>query len=595
MARMHTLITSTMLLLLVTLVVAKEPWPSKIEGHTPPKPGEHPRLLFRKSDLPALRAKAKTPEGKAILKELGERLNGRDGRTMPGKMGHGDGPNMPNPANPTAKGTFTISHVVGYGLLYQITQDKRYAELGKKAMDAALAGWRGMDKRYSFRNPSGALRAGPSLGWYAVGYDLCYDGWDKDYRVKIAKEIANYNEGRNMSLAELVRGSRHHPRSNHWGMQVGGGAMALLAVLGDEGGIPADKADKLLETSEKSMIRNLSQGFGDGGYFAEGDGTGSMSSHIIFLQALEAWKNVAGKDFIAPRPNAQWTHLRWILGTVVKNGKPHFHSRDGYPHNVWDRDSISGGAYFGIGFGAATPAQKAGYLWFYNEFFKDHDTKKGHPYDTPGPYPHQSTLAFINWPVGLTPVNPAECMPRASVDHQYSYMMFRNRWKDENDIVMTCLASRPRGHTKQNVIGPLWITAKMKRYSWGKMSGKVKHFAVMRDGCATATTSDGTMLAVDFSGNSGHPAMLVMVGPGAPRGRQVKADDVTYSVHFIDNGDPACKNPPTPQAKDGKLVVGKQVVSVQDGKLVLHNTAKPWDGPSDKAKQALAKWMKEKK
>lgn len=569
---------------------AKEPWPAKIEDHEPPKAGEHPRLLFREGDLKALRERANTEVGKAILQELRERLNGKDGKTMPGDMGHGASPDKTDYASPLAKGTFTISHVAGYGLLYQVTGEQLYADLGRKAMDAALEGWRGVDNRYSFRNPNGALRAGPSLGWYAVGYDLCYDGWDEDYRKKIAREIANYNEGRNKSLEELVRGSRHHPRSNHWGMQVGGGAMALLAVLGDEGGISGDKAKKLLATSEKSMIRNLTEGFGDGGYFAEGDGTGSMSSHIIFLQALQAWKNVAGKDFITPRPNAQWTHLRWVLGTVVKDGKPHFHSRDGYPHNVWDRDGISGGAYFGIGFGAATPAQKAGYLWFYNEFFKDHDIKNGVPYDTVGIYPHQSVLAYVNWPIGLEPVNPAECMPRASVDHQYNYMMFRNRWKDENDIVMTCLATRPRRHTKNQVIGPLWITARGKRYAWGAMGGKVTHFEVMQDGCATATTSDGTSLAVDFSGNSGVEGMLVMIGKGAPDGRQVKAGDVTYSVHFI----PDTKNAPTPKADGEKLVVGKQTVSVKDGNLVLHNTAEPWDGPTDKASKAVEKWMKQR-
>ena len=37
-------------------------------------------------------------------------------------------------------------------------------------------------------------RAGPSLGWTAVGYDLCYDGWDDDFRRRVAHEIAAYDE-----------------------------------------------------------------------------------------------------------------------------------------------------------------------------------------------------------------------------------------------------------------------------------------------------------------------------------------------------------------------------------------------------------------
>ena len=54
-------------------------WPIEVKGHASPRPGEHPRLLFRKSDLPALRERAKTPEGQALLRRLRVQLNGGDG------------------------------------------------------------------------------------------------------------------------------------------------------------------------------------------------------------------------------------------------------------------------------------------------------------------------------------------------------------------------------------------------------------------------------------------------------------------------------------------------------------------------------------
>ena len=41
-----------------------------VAGFTPVAPGEHPRLLFRKTDLSSLRQKAETPDGKAILCRL---------------------------------------------------------------------------------------------------------------------------------------------------------------------------------------------------------------------------------------------------------------------------------------------------------------------------------------------------------------------------------------------------------------------------------------------------------------------------------------------------------------------------------------------
>ncbi len=568
-------------------------WPSPVEGFQAPEPGEHPRLLFRRADLPALRERARTPEGQAILRRLREVLNGDDGRTLPGNMGRG---------TPTAEeffpqdvgGTFSISHVAGYGLLYQVTGDRHYADLGRRAMEAALAGARGGDNRYSFRNPSGPLRAGPSLGWYALGYDLCYDGWDEAFRRQVATAIATYDEGSNMSLPALVRGARLHPRSNHWGMQVGGGAMALLAVM-DDPGVDMERLRPLFEVSRRSMIRNLTEGFGDGLYFAEGDGTITMSSHIVFLPALQAWRTAGGQDFITPRPNAQWASLRWLLGTVVHEGRPHFHSRDGYAHNVWQRHSISGGGYFGIGFGVATEPQQAAWRWAYQRFFLDHDLTSGTPYDTAGQLPHHSVLAFVNWPLDIEPVNPAQVIPRAAADRAYGYAMFRNRWQDENDIVITVLAQRARGHTNAAEIGPVWITANAagERWrlhprhattalrdrpdaSWGRMEGEIRHFAVSRDGSAVLTTADGTSLAVDFSGNAGVEGMLVMTGPGAPDdATSVTVGGRPFRFLFLDPGaDPA------PRVEGDRAVVGRQAVSLQDGNLVLHNIAPPWDGPT---------------
>jgi hypothetical protein len=288
-------------------------------------------------------------------------------------------------------------------------------------------------------------------------------------------------------------------------------------------------------------------------------------------------------DFYAPRPNAQWTSLRWLLGTVVKeDGKVLFHKRDGYPHNVWDRDGISGGNYFGIGFGLATPVQKAAWLWFYSRHFRERDLKAGTPYDTPSYYPHHSILSFVNWPLGMKAVNPAECIPRASVDRTFSYCMFRNRWQDENDIVITFLGKRPRRHTKAREIGPIWITAFGRDSTWGRMTGDIKHFSVTQDGCSVVATGDGSCLAVDFSGASGAEGMLVMTGPGAPGNATVSAGGKTFSLKFLTRG-----GAPTPKAQGDKVVVGGQTVSVEDGIIVLGKTAGPWRGPTPAALQAV--------
>ena len=331
-----------------------KPWHCPRQNFTPPQPGEHPRLLFRRTALPALKEKARTPEGKAILKRLRLLLDGKDGQTMTTFFR--------DPEKPSQQaGVYSIGHAAGYGLLYQLTGEKKYAEFGRECFEKAMAGIPDRDDRYGFRKPGGPLRAGPSVGWYAVGYDLCYDGWDEATRKKFGLAIARYaepssskRENITSNLEMLARGDRFlgpyfrrdrgsHPGSNHFGMQVGGATLALLAITG-EPWVDQQRVDKLLGIAEQNIVRNLSEGFGDGGFFAEGDGTGSMSSQIAFLSAISALGNVLGKDYInVERPNVRMLSLKWIYQTITREGTPDFWPiRGSYRQNVWSRKGLSG-------------------------------------------------------------------------------------------------------------------------------------------------------------------------------------------------------------------------------------------------------------
>ena len=57
--------------------------------------------------------------------------------------------------------SFTLWHGAGYGLLYSITEDKKYAELAYQCIEKCFAGQVDRDERYSVTTPGGQLRAGP--------------------------------------------------------------------------------------------------------------------------------------------------------------------------------------------------------------------------------------------------------------------------------------------------------------------------------------------------------------------------------------------------------------------------------------------------
>jgi len=544
-------------------------WPAPVKDWVEPKAGEHPRLFFRKADLPKLKDRAKTPEGQAILKRLRFLLDGANGETFPtefnpNKGKQPDGTGKFNESAPLGK-TYTIWHGAGYGFLYQITGEKKFAELGRQAVEKALDGTRDRDNRYSFRDPGGALRCGPSVGAIAMAYDLCHDGWDADFRKKVVDAFMSYDEGPHMSLESCALGKRQHPGSNHWGAEIGGPAMVLLAIKGDPG---ADdkKVHELLSGNEKCFIRQLDEGWGDHGFFAEGDGPGTISSDTSFIPALQAWRVAGGKDFITPRPHAQWMTLKWVMMTIP-GPKAAFPLRGTYGHNVYNRVGLSGSGTFAQGFGAIADEFKPALLWTYNHTFKASDDKEGAPCDTINHYPHRAALSFINWPIGMAEKNPAEVLPKAVEDKKFSFYMFRNRWQDENDIVITALFKGAKGN--YGVPGGeimVWGLGQKSNFPV-KVTGDAKSFAAKPTG-GSVTTSLGSF-GVDFSGASGADAVLVLTGPvqggkGGDKAQTVQAGSTTFTIQTLQKG-----AAPEAKVEGERVVIGSQSVGVDNGTITF--------------------------
>ena len=81
-----------------------------IPNFVPIQPGEHPRLLFRQQDISALHSKAKTPIGKQIIANLIDALTTRPDRNFP------------------------ANDALAYGLLYQLTNNTKYAKSAREIL-----------------------------------------------------------------------------------------------------------------------------------------------------------------------------------------------------------------------------------------------------------------------------------------------------------------------------------------------------------------------------------------------------------------------------------------------------------------------------
>jgi hypothetical protein len=168
--------------------------PPPLSGRGPPAPGEHPRLLFRKQDLPALREKARTPWGQAMVK----RLEGQ------GK--------------------------VSWALLYALTGDRTWAEKARSAIAAPENVRRWWKMVHGVHDPGAVAMED------AVAFDLIYDACDEPFRKEL---LARFQKA--LPFLFWGTGALHYNPNDHsnWAVQFRGGVgHAALMLLGEKADYP---------------------------------------------------------------------------------------------------------------------------------------------------------------------------------------------------------------------------------------------------------------------------------------------------------------------------------------------------------------------
>lgn len=564
------------------LVKDDRPWFVPAKGYKPLEKGEHPRLFFRRAELPELKRRAATKEGQYMIARLKALLGG--GEAMPTVFNPATAAYEKNNFKPVT-GNYSISHAAGFGFLYQISGDRKYADLARECVELAFKGQRNFDDRYAWVAPGGELRAGPSIGWTAVAYDLCYDAWDPAYRVKVAQAIQNYNDQKggewnnpeNITLRAMAFTPRHGPISNHFGAVNGGSGLAVLAIKGDPGTDDAvtEKYDAALQ---RGAVRLLNAGFGDGGFFHEGMGPGTIGSYGSFLCYLQALRISQGRDYVnGPRANAAWISMH--LAKTLVGTPPTYPHRSmmgpSYGGNDWykERTGFSHGGQFSEGFGAIRDEQRAAFLWVYNRFVepypfkptpsappKGKETPEEYTFDTVSLYPHRAMLALVNWPLDTAPVNPGEVVPRAHLDTHFGYAVARNRWQDNDDIVVSLYVGGPKEIKPRGVM--VWGYGNT-RLNWGELplGQKITQWEADPDGSCRVSVGKSA-LAIDFGRKSGADAVLVLVNSSGGRLKPDKMPPRISVTELESSGNKfavmtlAAGNPPEVKAIPDGVVAG---------------------------------------
>ena len=118
--------------------------------------------------------------------------------------------------------------LISLGMLYQLTVDKSYAD---QAMKTIREFGGDLDPK-----PSGSGSTGHRLAQVAFAYDLCYDGWPKDFRDELTDGLLDRVKYRQRRLHPGH--ANYHPCSNYYGPSHGSSGLASLAVWQEQGPEP---------------------------------------------------------------------------------------------------------------------------------------------------------------------------------------------------------------------------------------------------------------------------------------------------------------------------------------------------------------------
>jgi len=363
-------------------------WTEPMPGFVKLEPNEHPRLIFRKHDLPMIKRRLQTAEGKAIMARFLEQL----------------------PRNHATHTKCQPYFPAGYALAYQLTGDKAHADRAREIL-AGMIDIRG----------SQDIHFGPMAQAMAVTLDLCYDAWDADFRRKVIDNLA----GRLSNLESLtgMKGASLNPWHNHEAIRACGAGVAAICLLGEKTGngkeIPG--LERIIHVNARSIRRffqtngNSNTGWGMEGNFYKRMTWNSGPGHMI-----QAYRTAIGGDMMAGWPG-HWTILgEWMwqppAGKVV--------TAEGLRT---DQDS----GLFVLGLTTVPESMKAGARWLFD-----------HAYGMEGDgtfgllWAYHAGYLLMNYPFDVAPEPPGKSLPWIAPDPTGGHWIFRKPWQGADDTLI---------------------------------------------------------------------------------------------------------------------------------------------------------------
>lgn len=476
-------------------------WPKQISDYQPIQPQEHPRLIFRKEELPALRQKARTDYGKAIIAQLKNRLAQEIYYEA----------YVPN-------GGY---HAAGHCFLSLLNGDKQEAQKGWQIVQNSL------------QKPGRRLLEKSSVvAGVALAYDLCYQVWDEERRKKITNWLAQ--EAEVLATGEAGNAWNGYSWSNWSARARSAAGLAALAIMYEPETYFNEPTDswRIYKIAQRNIKRYLEIALGEKAFGTEGDLYTRESLHLI-MPFILATQNVLAQDLVEGS-SAPWFLPHYITRIVPMNGEI---SVATYGRHRLGPDS----SVFALGLNIVPKKFLPAVMWFFDRNFG----WGGDRSFAVGEYsPHDAIYALRGYRENISPQNPAAVFGHVLADKQKGFYVFRNRWNNSNDFVASIYLKRQylksswsfpdEGSFRIWGLGEKWAIegpSEKERDSENVVVGEIPwrigaqpvFFRAESDGSGIVSMKRYNWLrsfAVDYSGRSGTPGLFVVVDKFSDPGKE---------------------------------------------------------------------------
>jgi hypothetical protein len=378
--------------------VVRDPSVRPVQGHEPLQPGEHPRLVFRKKDLPELRKRMETPEGKAIVSMMTERSPLRD------------------PSQVTDRHASWMA--ANWGVIHQLTGDAEAAVKARRViMDEVVTKPMPADRK--------DMHHASRLLGIALAYDLCHDAWDKEFRVLLAEYIR-------VSMSELASGAYEGFGMNEkaldptpWGhrnaIRMSCAGFAAVAIHGDPDseGRPQRDTARVRSLAERSVEQYVRFGVTGAGTGVEGSLQRDLALANGVLHYMHASKTALGLDFSRANPML-------LAGNVLRVRPSQSNALDFGLSSI----SVQASGLWPLGLGSVPADFAPAMKWCF-----DRDAGLLGKQHFGLAYPYQAAYALKNYPFDATAKAPGDGLSLFATDADNGHMALRNRWEGADDIV----------------------------------------------------------------------------------------------------------------------------------------------------------------